>query len=328
MRPGVTWVIVGAVLVVGVFAALDGVRSSGGEPAPAPAEPDGAVTTAQQDGGAELEASREIPLGGAVQLLAGRVGMEGEFGRFLTFRVPLGWYGWQGGGGFVIGNGYNEGASAVDTSSGGIRVVWLDTSLTEAARILKSVGGIRVADESPVRVGGHGGRKYSLEGTSAPLFEVTLRPDEPEPILLRFGQRAIFIQRTFANDELREEVDQILRSFRFSDYPSGSAEYEIEQLGNRWARLFGAGQTCNRFMGQPTCEWVACETFAGPIPNCAPVSPKVQRSFAGAVVRDIVIRGKWAAARFSNGEILRFARIGFSDDWGIDRVAAGRRFFE
>jgi hypothetical protein len=63
-------------------------------------------------------------------------------------------------------------------------------------------------------------------------------------------------------------------------------------MGNEWARLFGAGRTCNRFMHQPACERVACERIGGvAIANCAPLSSAVQRSFAGAVVEEVVIRG-------------------------------------
>ena len=44
MRPGITWIIVGAVVVVGVFAGLDALRSSDGPPL-ASAERDQALTT-------------------------------------------------------------------------------------------------------------------------------------------------------------------------------------------------------------------------------------------------------------------------------------------
>ena len=112
--------------------------------------------------------------------------------------------------------------------------------------------------------------------------------------------------------------------------PRRSPEQAIEVTGNTWARLFGAGRTCNRFMHQPACEWVVCRSVGvlGPIRNCTPVSSKVQRSFAGAVVQDIAIRGQQAAALFSNGETVRFQAIGTSGDWWIDRVGAGRKFFE
>jgi hypothetical protein len=81
-------------------------------------------------------------------------------------------------------------------------------------------------------------------------------------------------------------------------------------------------------MHQPACERVACERARGElIENCTRVSSKIQGS-AGAEVQDIVIRGRWAAARFSNGETVRFQEVGTSDSWWIDTVGAGRKFFE
>jgi hypothetical protein len=100
--------------------------------------------------------------------------------------------------------------------------------------------------------------------------------------------------------------------------PDRSTAREVERTGNSWARLFGAGRTCNQFMVQPACERVACERLSGElIENCTRVSPKVQRSFAAAGVQDIVIRGIWAAARFSNGETVLFREVGISGSWAI-----------
>jgi hypothetical protein len=111
--------------------------------------------------------------------------------------------------------------------------------------------------------------------------------------------------------------------------PDPSTAQEIERTGNSWARLFGAGRTCNKFMIQPACERVACERPSGElIENCTRVSPTVQRSFATAEVQDIVIRGIWAAARFSNGETVMFRDVGISRSWAIVGVGAGRKFFE
>lgn len=111
--------------------------------------------------------------------------------------------------------------------------------------------------------------------------------------------------------------------------PDRSTSQEIERTGNSWARLFGAGRTCNRFMIQPACERVACERVSGElIENCTRVSSKIQRSFAAAEVEDVVIRGIWAAARFSNGETVLFRDIGISRSWAIVGVGAGRTFFE
>jgi hypothetical protein len=112
--------------------------------------------------------------------------------------------------------------------------------------------------------------------------------------------------------------------------PDRSITQEIERKGNSWARLFGAGRTCNQFMVQPACEQVACERVSGElIENCTRVSSKVQRSFAAAEVQDVVIRGTWAAARFSNGETVLFREVGIKrGSWAIVGVGAGRKFFE
>jgi hypothetical protein len=83
-------------------------------------------------------------------------------------------------------------------------------------------------------------------------------------------------------------------------------------------------------MVQPACERVACERVSGElIENCTPVSSKVQRSFAAAEVQDVVVRGRWAAARFSNGETVLFREVGISGSWAIvGGVGSGRKFFE
>jgi hypothetical protein len=111
--------------------------------------------------------------------------------------------------------------------------------------------------------------------------------------------------------------------------PDRGTTREIERTGNSWARLFGAGRTCNQFMIQTACEQAACERLSGVlIENCTRVSSKVQRSFAAAEVQDIVIRGTWAAARFSNGETVLFREVGIRGSWAIVGVGAGRKFFE
>jgi hypothetical protein len=111
--------------------------------------------------------------------------------------------------------------------------------------------------------------------------------------------------------------------------PDRRTAQKIERTGNSWARLFGAGRRCNRFMIQPACERFACERPSGElIENCTPVSSEVQRSFAAAEVEDVVIRGIWAAARFSNGETVLFRDVGISRSWAIVAVGAGTKFFE
>src|SRR4051794_22681100 len=59
--------------------------------------------------------------------------------------------------------------------------------------------------------------------------------------------------------------------------PDRRTAQKIERTGNSWARLFGAGRSCNKFMIQPACERVACERPSGElIENCTPVSSEVQ----------------------------------------------------
>ena len=159
-------------------------------------------------------------------------------------------------------------------------------------------------------------------GAKAPLW-----PGEADVILLDVpGDHTnnLIIRLGFEDEGERVEVERVLMSLKFHRFPS--PRKEIERLGNRWARLFGAGQRCNRFMGQPVCERVDCERVGRRlIPNCTPVSSK---SFAGAVVREVVIRGRHAAARFSNGGTVRFTKVPVGQFWSIDRVGAGRQFFE
>jgi hypothetical protein len=115
--------------------------------------------------------------------------------------------------------------------------------------------------------------------------------------------------------------------------PRLSAEQEIERVGNIWAPLFAGGDrrwsapgTCT-YMTPAACERIRCERQRR-IGNCTPVSWRFRRSFADATVVDIVIRGRQAGARFSNGETVKFFDVG--EAWWIDEVGgdAGRNFFD
>ena len=111
---------------------------------------------------------------------------------------------------------------------------------------------------------------------------------------------------------------------------SPSVEQEIERTGNRWARFFAANRLGCNDMSQPDCQRIACERADGRlIQNCTPLSREFRRSFAGAVVEEIAIRGHRAAARFSNGETVLLSEIGISGSWRIHKVGgnAGRKFF-
>ena len=115
--------------------------------------------------------------------------------------------------------------------------------------------------------------------------------------------------------------------------PRLSAKQEIERVGNTWAPLFAGGDrrwaapgTCT-YMTPPACERISCERQRR-TGNCTPASWQFRRSFADATVVDIVIRGRQAGARFSNGETVEFFDVG--EAWWIDKVGgdAGRNFFD
>ncbi len=89
-------------------------------------------------------------------------------------------------------------------------------------------------------------------------------------------------------------------------------------------------------MAQPACEQVVCERVPHrKIENCTPLSPRFQKSFADATVRDVAINGHRAAAKFSNGAVIELG--GGSENqsfpgpaWLIDGIGgtAGRGFFD
>jgi hypothetical protein len=331
-RTRLTWVVPGAVVAVGLFAALDALRSSGGEPT-ASATTTGALTTMQTETRALVEPSASLIDEQVVRLIPGRVRTDTDYRAFDSFTVPLGWWGHQRGAAYVIGKETN--GLTVAFRSGGISVEPLadrfSRSLADAARAFEKLRDIRIEYESPVRIGASSGRRYGLvadKSVPRPLgAEAILRLGASEVILLDVpgdDTNTLIIRWGFNDEGERVEVEGVLMSLKFHRFPS--PREEIERLGNRWARLFGAGRRCNRFMGQPVCERVDCERVNGQlIPNCTPVS---SRSFAGAVVREVVIRGHHAAARFSNGETVRFTNVPVGQFWSIDRVGAGRKLLE
>jgi hypothetical protein len=335
MRPSVTWIIVGAVVVIGVFAGLDALRSSGDEPPSAEASATEAVTTTQPETDVVLASSTELETRRVVGLMPGRVTTNERLPLAVTFTVPPGWYGQQRGSGFVLAksrHGTRLLARSRNVPFAGVTVDTLDRRLPSVLRDIEATPSIGVHDVSRIRIGGHSGRRLSLEPRErGELRELLGLPvflfAEEQLMVLGVGRKTLLVRSGLGSggDPERFEVDRILRSFRVM-----TQKEAIEQTGNGWARLFGAGRTCNRFMGQPACEWVVCMRPGGRrIPNCTPVSSEVQRSFAGAVVEEVVIRGQRAAARFSNGETVRFvAAAAPGRFWWIARVGAGRQFFE
>jgi hypothetical protein len=107
---------------------------------------------------------------------------------------------------------------------------------------------------------------------------------------------------------------------------------EIERIGNSWAGLFASfgGGSCE-YQTQPLCERIACTRVGGvKIRNCTPPTRAFRRSFEGATVEDIVLKGGRAAARFSNGEVVLFVFATDPSTWFVHKLGenAGRGFFE
>jgi hypothetical protein len=149
----------------------------------------------------------------------------------------------------------------------------------------------------------------------------------------------------------REDNSRIARWCRLEDPVAGhvafvkfgdmtpadlAAVQQIEETGDRWARLFAASDpaACERYMTQPACERESCVRVGPkPVPHCKPPSGAFRLSFLRARVEDVVVRGKFAGARFSNGRTVLFIHVEGSKpdgDWWIDKFRgnAGRAFFE
>jgi hypothetical protein len=115
-----------------------------------------------------------------------------------------------------------------------------------------------------------------------------------------------------------------------------AAVQEIEETGNRWARLFAASDpaACEKYMTQPACERESCVRVGPkPVPHCRQPSAAFRLSFLRARVEDVVVTGKFAGARFSNGRTVLFIHVEGSKPngaWWIDKFGgnAGRAFFE
>jgi hypothetical protein len=84
-RTRLTWVVPGAVVAVGLFAALDALRSSGGEPT-ASATTTGALTTMQTETRALVEPSASLIDEQVVRLIPGRVRTDTDYRRSIRSR--------------------------------------------------------------------------------------------------------------------------------------------------------------------------------------------------------------------------------------------------
>lgn len=115
--------------------------------------------------------------------------------------------------------------------------------------------------------------------------------------------------------------------------PELAPEDQITRDGNEWARLFASSDQakCNPYMTQPTCERLTCRHISGPIENCDAPTLEFLHSFYDSAVRDVVVKGTRAAAKFDNGEIVDFLYT--EEDGGAWLVAklgrnAGRLYHE
>lgn len=336
-------------MVVAAFAALDALRSSGGKPPTASAEGDQAVTV-QTETGAGLESSAQLQSGKLVRLTPGRVTTDERRWYFVTFTVPPGWYGHERAGtpsvtapSFAIGNELSEEArdlssGGISVRSGGISVHVLDISVARAARRLEKQPGLRIFDVSPVRIGGHAGRRYSLallsDGALSEALEISgglVRLYEPEMILLDVPNVTLLIRRGSDSDQERTEIERVLSSFEFPR--SVPPEQTVERIANKWAPLFASHPRRACTYGgpnQPLCERIfGCVGPDGAkIANCTPISSEFRKSFEGTTVEVVAIKGDRAAVMFSNDAVIELWRSYGS--WHVEEVGgnAGRKFFE
>ena len=95
-----------------------------------------------------------------------------------------------------------------------------------------------------------------------------------------------------------------------------SPEQKIEQTGNNFAVAFAAGSRFAR-MTQPFLERITCKRIGGQIENCTPPSSRFRKSFAGATVEDIAIKGNRATAKFSNREVVELDHVSGYELGGI-----------
>jgi hypothetical protein len=157
--------------------------------------------------------------------------------------------------------------------------------------------------------------------------------------------------RTSMRYQFREDISQIATWCRLEAQVVGHVAFvklgdmapadlatvqEIEETGNKWARLFAASDpaACEGYMTQPACERESCVRVGPkPVPNCKLPSAAFRLSFRRARVEDVVVNGKFAGARFSNGRTVLFIHVEGTKPngvWWIDefRGNAGRAFFE
>jgi hypothetical protein len=211
-------VLAGAVLVIGVLAGVDALRSSGRDATGAGSTATEGLTT-QAANVANVESSTELRMRHRpVRLLPGLITTDGSW---ATFSVPPGWYGSEGLFGVVLGKHLLLEGEAVDWASGGILLQSLDVPLADAANALKRVkGAFRVRS---MRFNGKPAREYvmkpdvsvSLSETLGQTIGGDIDAGDPNLILVALGDTTLVIRRAFSSDPDEHEVDGVLSSFRF-----------------------------------------------------------------------------------------------------------------
>jgi hypothetical protein len=155
-----------------------------------------------------------------------------------------------------------------------------------------------------------------------------LQAGELDVILLGLPDVTLLIRRGFDSDQERAEIERVLMSFTFPR--SVPPKKEVEGISKKWAALFASRPGTCRYIGsQPLCERINCVRAGGSkIPNCTPPSSEFRKSFEGATVEAVAIKGDRAAARFSNGAVIVLGR--HMGSWLIDKLGgnAGREFFK
>jgi hypothetical protein len=210
MRPRITWLIAAALVIVGLAAGVDALRSND-TPPPAEASATQASTTHAATTNPELAAtppSAQLVTGQVVKLLPGRVSTD-ALGMEASFEVFPHWYGYQVPGLVRLGPHTTPGGLEVSLDRGGIEVNALDSPLARAARRLETAAGIRIHNVSPVRLGGYSGRRYS--GPSEHDDVILLGVPHGTLVIRKFDA----IIRRFEDDQERREIERVIQSLTF-----------------------------------------------------------------------------------------------------------------
>jgi hypothetical protein len=203
--------------VVGVFAGVDALRSSEGEPPAAEASGTEALTKTPAETDADLESSAQLRSQEVKRLRPGRVRTDERAGYVVTFRIPReapAWYGFQDDFGFQLGR--NLQGQTLGSASGAITVYLSGYSLAQAVRTLEQLD---VRFTGAVHIGRHSGREY----IAPPQRSVSLQAlglqgvleADGRLILVGVRRQTFVVERAWVSPPDRAEVNRVLTSFRF-----------------------------------------------------------------------------------------------------------------